>query len=124
MGLSCLAYTKQPQLSCGTWCSRLNQFNFERTNYRTSVSAGVESRRHGKRAFVRRIDLAVIKELDSAGKVCVFESYQGVLDSSLGFPIVRGTLEFCTLKGSINSIPLGRTYWIKGREGVAYRTNT
>ena len=84
------------------------------------------SRRHGNRAFVPKIDQAVRKELDSAGKVCVFESCQGVLDSSLGFPIVQVMLEFYTLKGSINSIPLhvGQTYWIKSREGVTYRIDT
>ena len=40
--------------------------------------------------------------------------------------IVRVMLEFYTLQGSINSVPLGRTYWIKSHKGVAYtcRTNT
>ena len=33
-------------------------------------------------------------------------------------------LEFSTLQGSIHSIPLGRAYRIKNREGVAYRTDT
>ena len=56
------------------------------------------------------------------GKVCVFQG----LSSRFGFEswilTVQVMLEFYTLQGCINSIPLGRTYWIKNHEGVAYRT--
>ena len=82
------------------------------------------SRCHGNRMFVPQIDLAILKELDTAGKPdAFFKSYQGVWIQVLDL-IVQVMLEFHTLQGSIHSIPLGWTYRIKSREGVAYRADT
>ena len=48
---------------------------------------------------------------------------QGVVDSS-GIWICSSVSGILYSQGSMYSIPLGRTYWIRSRKGVAYRTDT